>query len=98
AHDQLAEISAFFANAAKVLAEGSDLADTLDRLASVALPALGDICLIDVVDDDGRITRMVAKHRDPAHQHLVNRLRTRYSPESGGPHPAASVISTGQTR
>jgi serine/threonine-protein kinase RsbW len=98
ARDQLAEISAFFARAAKVLAEGNDLTDTLDRLASVALPALGDICLIDVVDEGGRISRKVAKHRDPSRQHLVNRLRTRYSPEAEGSHPAAEVFRTGQTR
>lgn len=95
---QLAEVSDFFARAARVLAEGSDLADTLNRLASVALPALGDICLIDVIGDDGRITRMVARHRDRSRQYLVDRLRMRYAPEAGGPHPAASVISTGDTR
>jgi serine/threonine-protein kinase RsbW len=96
--DQLAEISAFFARAAKVLAEGSDLADTLDRLASVALPALGDICLIDVIEDGGRITRTVAKHRDRARQGLVDRLKTHYPPQPGGEHPAADVISHGVTR
>jgi GAF domain-containing protein len=95
---QLAEVSAYFARAAKVLAEGSDLADTLDRLASLALPALGDICLIDITDDDGRITRMVARHRDASRQELVERLRTQYPPEPGGRHPAAIVIATGQTR
>jgi serine/threonine-protein kinase RsbW len=95
---QLAEVSAFFARAAKVLAEGSDLADTLDRLASVALPALGDICLIDVIEDGGRITRMVAKHRDQDRQGLVDRLKTQYPPEPGGGHPAADVISHGVTR
>jgi serine/threonine-protein kinase RsbW len=96
--DQLAEISAYFARAAKVLAEGSDLADTLERLAAVALPALGDICLIDVVEEGGRISRMVAQHRDRSLQHLVNRLRTRYTPQPDGGHPAADVIRTGRTR
>ncbi len=95
---QVAEVSAFFARAAKVLAEGSDLADTLDRLATVAVPALGDICLIDVTDDDGRITRMVARHGDPSRQALVERLGSRYTPEEGGEHPAVTVIRTGETR
>ena len=98
AEKQLAEISGFFARAAKVLAEGTDLADTLNRLATVALPVLGDICLIDVLGEEGRITRMVGRHQDRSRQHLVDRLRTRYAPEAGGPHPAASVISTGKTR
>src|ERR1700728_1216871 len=97
AQEQLADISAFFARAAKVLAEGSDLADTLARLASVALPALGDICLIDVMSENGRVTRMVAKHRDHSSQHLVDRLRFQYSPVTEGPHPAAAVIRTGES-
>ncbi len=96
--ERMAEVSAFFARAARVLAEGSDLADTLDRLASVALPALGDICLIDVSADDGQITRMVARHRDAARQELVERLRTRYAPDPASQHPAARVIATGETR
>ncbi|MGH8996212.1 MAG: GAF domain-containing protein, partial [Acidimicrobiales bacterium] len=97
-HDQLAQVSAFFAETAKVLAEGVDLTDTLDRLASVALPTLGDICLIDIVSDDGRLVRMTARHRERSRQHLVDGLRTSYAPDPAGPHPAASVIATGQTR
>lgn len=98
ARDQFAQMSSFFARAAKVLAEGSDLRDTLERLGAIAVPVLGDICLIDVLSEDGRITRMAARHRDPALQHLVDQLRIRFSPEPGGPHPAAAVIATGQSR
>jgi GAF domain-containing protein len=98
ARDQLAQISAFFARAAKVLAEGSDLRDTLERLGTIAVPTLGDLCLIDVLGEDGQIVRMVARHRDPALQHLADRLRTRFAPLPGGPHPSATVIATGRTR
>jgi serine/threonine-protein kinase RsbW len=95
---QLAEMSSFLARAAKVLAEADDLRETLDRLAALALPALGEICLIDVIDENGDVSRMVAKHRDPASQHLVDRLRTQYPPEPGGRHPAVDVIQSGHTR
>jgi GAF domain-containing protein len=97
-HDQLARVSAYFAHAAKVLAEGSDLSDTLERLASVAVMVLGEICLIDVVGEDGEIVRMVARHKDPTRQFLVDRLRARFAPTVGGPHPAAAVIATGKTQ
>lgn len=76
----LAEISSFFAQVAKVMAEASDFADTLDRLATLALPALGDICLVDVVGEHSRLERMVARHRDPTRQPLVDILRTEYPP------------------
>ncbi|HEV3266173.1 MAG TPA: GAF domain-containing protein [Acidimicrobiales bacterium] len=93
----LADMSAFFAEAAKVLAEAPSFADTLERLATLALAALGDICLIDVVDERGELQRMVARHRDPTFQHLVDLLRTHYPPRRDGPHPAAEVSRVGTT-
>ena len=62
----LAEANSFLAKAAKAIAEGSDFKDTLERLAALVLGVVGDICLIDVVADDGSVRRMVARHRDEA--------------------------------
>jgi GAF domain-containing protein len=87
--------AAFFARAAQVLAEATDLRETLDRLALLAVGALGEICLIDVVGEDGQITRMVAKHRDPAMQPAVERLRTEFSPDPSGRHPGIRAILEG---
>ena len=94
----LAQMASFFAQAARVIAEASDFADTLGRLAELALAALGDICLIDVVGEDGRPRRMVARHREPDRQRLVDRLGRDYPPEADGVHPAVEVIRTGKTR
>ena len=84
---QIADMSSFFADAAKILAEASDLADTLDRLASLAVGFLGDICLIDVVGEDGELTRMVARHRDPARQRLDRPVADRLRPRPGRKPP-----------
>ena len=94
-HRRLADLGSFLAATARIMAEASDLTETLERLAATALPALGDICLIDLIDD-GSLTRLVAKHRDPAKQHLVDRLRTEFPPEPEGPHPAVKVMRSGQ--
>jgi serine/threonine-protein kinase RsbW len=94
----LADMSSFFAEAAKVLAEASDFADTLERLATLALQALGDICLIDVIGENHQLVRMAARHRDPTRQYLVDRLRSNYPPQLFGPHPAAEVSRIGSTR
>ena len=93
----LAETNSFLAQAAKAIAEGSDFKDTLDRLASLMLAVVGDICLIDVVGDDGGMRRMVAHHRDRQQQPLVDRLAFD-APDPHGDHPAAHVIRTGETR
>ena len=93
----LAKASAFLAEAAQILAEAADFADTLDRLAGLALSVLGDICLIDVIGEDGVPTRMAARHRNPALQPLVDRLRADYPPDAAGSHPALEVINSGRT-
>jgi hypothetical protein len=89
--------SAFLAKSAQILAEASTFEDALARLAELSLTALGDICLIDVVDDQGGIIRKVARHRDPAQQPLVERLSRQYPPDPQGRHPVVDVITTGHT-
>ncbi|MDA8075095.1 MAG: SpoIIE family protein phosphatase, partial [Actinomycetota bacterium] len=86
----------FFARAAQVLAEADDLTATLDRLAELAVSTVGEVCLIDVVAEDGRLARMAAKHRDPALQPLVDRLLAEFPPEPGSDHPAVRAIASGE--
>jgi GAF domain-containing protein len=94
----LAKLSSFLAEAAQVVAEAEDFEDTLDRLAGLALAALGDLCLIDVIDDDGQITRMVARHRDPDWQHLADRLKTTFPAEPVEANPVLDVMRSGRSR
>jgi GAF domain-containing protein len=92
-----AERASFFARAAQVMAAADSLVDTLERLGDLAVANLGEICLIDVVEEDGSLRRVVAKHRDPLLQHLVDRLRAEYPPDPLGRHPAVLAIRTGQS-
>ena len=62
-----------------LLAEvGALLASTLDReralteLVHLAVPALGDLCAIDIVDEDGTTSRVAYAHRDGAKDALVS--------------------------
>ncbi len=96
AQHRAAERATFFARAAQLLAEAGDLSDTLERLADLAVGVLGEICLLDVVGEDGQIARMAAKHRDRARQPLVDRLRTEFAPDPRGEHPAVSAIAEGR--
>lgn len=96
AQRRAADRATFFARAAQLLAEADDLSGTLERLANLAVGVLGEICLIDVVGEDERIIRMAAKHRDPALQPLVDRLRTEFAPDPHGAHPAVTAISKGR--
>jgi serine phosphatase RsbU (regulator of sigma subunit) len=93
-----ARTSAFLAEAAKAMSEASDFDEMLRRLAQLALPLLGDLCLIDMLGEDGNIDRRVALHRHPEHQPMVDLLGEAYPPRSGSGHPAAVVLRTGRTR
>jgi PAS domain S-box-containing protein len=88
----------FLLRASDVLARASGYAETLERLAAVAVPTLGDLCLIDVLTDDGRVLRMAARHADPALQPLADELRRDYPPDLDSGHPGTAVIADGQSR
>ncbi len=95
---QAAERSqAFLLRASQILGEAASFAESLDALAALAVPALGDICLIDIAHDEGGLVRMAARHADPRHQVEVQQLGARYTPRPGGSHPAVSVIRSGRS-
>ncbi len=87
----------FLLRASRVLSEASDYRQTVGRLAEVAVPVLGDICLIDIRNEQGTMERMVARHADPALQSLVDQLRLRYAPDPEGSHPSVTVMRTGRS-
>ena len=87
----------FLLQANRVLAEAADYRQTLERLAMVAVPVLGDLCLIDVLDEDGMVHRMAACHADPALQGLVDELERNYPPDPQGAHPSIEVMRTGKS-
>jgi serine/threonine-protein kinase RsbW len=86
----------FLLRASDVLARVSGFSQTMHALADVAVPDLGDLCLIDVLDRSGELKRIVARHADPTRQHLADELQRNYPPVAGGAHPGARGIATGQ--
>jgi serine/threonine-protein kinase RsbW len=87
----------FLLQANQALAEARDFHDAVQRLAAVAVPALGDICLIDVVDSTGRLARLAARHTDPRFRALTDELG-RHPPDISGSHPAARAVRTVQSQ
>jgi phosphoserine phosphatase RsbU/P len=87
---------AFLLSLSAALSESLDYEETLRRLGRRSVETIADLCLIDVLLEDGSINRVVAVHRDPAMQPLADELRERYAPAGSGPHPAAQVLSTGE--
>jgi PAS domain S-box-containing protein len=55
----------FLGEACSVIASSPDYHVTLRRVAELAVRDLADWCFVDVVDDDGNATRLVAEHAAP---------------------------------
>ncbi len=88
----------FLLRASRVVGEESDYAAALQCLAEVAVPVLGDLCLIDVLDEQQRLVRMVAHHADSARALLADALRENFTPDLAGLHPSVDVLRTRRSR
>lgn len=87
---------AFLAEAGTVLAGSLDLQETFRNLAGLVVPELADWCLIDVLDEEGRLEQVAVAHADPAKAELARLLRQRDPPRSEEGHPIWRAIQTGQ--
>jgi PAS domain S-box-containing protein len=87
----------FLLKATQVLSEVFDYREMVERLAEVSVPVLADLCLIDIVEEDGQIRRMAARHADPTKRSLTEELRKVFPPDPAGPHPTVEVMRTGHS-
>ena len=80
---------------AGVLLDGSlDPSITLGQVARLAVPALADYCLVDLVDAHGGVRRAGTAHRDPEKEGIL--LQNEYHPADADPeqHPVVKVVQT----
>ncbi|MCY1075507.1 ATP-binding protein [Archangium lansingense] len=86
----------FLIDVSTQLAELLDEKSTLERVARLAIPQLGQWCVIDMVDDEGLIHRVAEVHQDPARQELLRELAKHPPPSGNTLQPTAHVLSTGR--
>jgi PAS domain S-box-containing protein len=82
----------------ELLALSLSYPETFDRLAERIVRDIADLCLIDTVDESGRIVRVAARHRERARQRIADRLLEDFPPESTGQHPVPRVIQTARSQ
>jgi serine/threonine-protein kinase RsbW len=92
-----AERAAFLLEASRMLAAASDVTDTVERMAELAVDRLADLCVIDLESEQGPV-RAAARHRDPARQHLADEVRERHLPQRAGSHPGSRALQQGGTQ
>ncbi len=92
-----AERSAFLFHAARLLAGATGVLDIVHRIAELAVPSLADVCLVDLLGEQGA-RRVAARHGDPARQHVVEELREWAPPVRELPLPARRAVAERRTQ
>ena len=86
----------FIARAGAELAALSDYAETMRRIARLAVPHFADWCAVDVVAGEGLLERVAVAHVDEDKVRLAHDLPERYPPDPAAPGGAWNVIRTGK--
>jgi serine phosphatase RsbU (regulator of sigma subunit) len=73
-----------------------DPEQTLQKIARTAVPALAELCVVDLLDQGGSIGTTVTAAVDPDVATAVERLRKTNPLQRDGSHPVAQVLTTGQ--
>jgi signal transduction histidine kinase len=85
----------FLAEAGKQFAESLDYETTLAKIARLAVPAIADWCVVDLVDD-GTIHRVALAHRDIDKEDRIRKLDEQYPFDPHATSSVPHVIRTGR--
>jgi PAS domain S-box-containing protein len=96
AERQASEQLAFLAEASTVLAEQLDVEPTLERLAHLTVPNLGDWCSVELAEPDGGLRNVAVVHTDPSKVELAQEYRRRYPVDPESETGVPNVIRTGK--
>lgn len=86
---------AFLAEASALLSASLDYETTLASVARLAVPHVADWCAIDVVDDDGWVSRVAVASRDAETPRAPDAVAVRYRPAADEAGLTSSVIRSG---
>jgi PAS domain S-box-containing protein len=84
--------------AGDALAGSLDLSITMREVAKLIVPRLADLCVIDLLDDEGRINDVAVVATDEQLARGLEALRARFPLDLAGEHPVARVIRSGQPK
>jgi PAS domain S-box-containing protein len=88
----------FLAQAGAALDRSLDPDETLRSIGRLIVPDLGELCVVDLLEEDGGIAGAAAAvAKDPELAQALERLRREYPLDPAGPHPVARVLRTGRS-
>lgn len=93
---QAIERRQFLAEAGAMLAESLEYEQTLATLTRLVVPALADICLVHLVEDDGSLRLAALAAADPKRGSLLEEFERRYPLPPGAAFGYQHAIRSGQ--
>ena len=93
--DSASQRLAFLAAAGELLSSSLDYVETLRHVARLAVPTLGDLCMVDVVED-GELRRLATAHVRADKTAFMEELVERYPVSRDSPAPAARALRAGR--
>lgn len=85
----------FLAEAGDLLATSLDYEETLRSVARLAVPAVADWCVIDLLDE-GELRRVAIHHADPEKLHLAEEFQRRWPPRREAESGIYEVLLSGE--
>lgn len=87
----------FLAEASARLANSLDHNATLHTLTALLVPQFADWCTLDMMGEDGQLTRAAHAHADPRKEPLLAELGERYPPAAAEPSPLLTALRARRT-
>ena len=85
----------FLAEASKILSSSLEYQTTLNTIAKLAVPQIGDWCAVDILED-GVVKQVAVAHKDPDKVKWAKQLR-KYNPvDLNAPTGIAKILRTGE--
>jgi PAS domain S-box-containing protein len=93
---QVEERQRFLARASAVLDTSLDPAETLQTIANLAVPSVADLCVIDLLEEDGAVHGVAVAALERSMGDRLIDLRERFPIDPSGQHPVAQVLREGE--
>jgi PAS domain S-box-containing protein len=94
---RLRDTDRFLSEASRLLSGSLDYQETLRRLAALAVPAMADWCVIDLVGTGGELERVALEHRDHERLSLAVDIERRYPTRPDAPQGVPAVVRSGRS-
>ncbi|WP_088889281.1 ATP-binding protein [Leptolyngbya ohadii] len=95
--EQAQSRSAFLVAVSEVLASSLDYEQTLQSVTQLAVPYFADWCAVDLLNEDGSISRVAVAHSDPEKVQFGWKLAHRFPRHLNDGYGISQVMRTGQS-